>query len=297
MKVGKGDKAVMAFILNKNLSVHSVDLNVKNLEEMMIYYRETIGLSILEESDNYASFGVEADNQILLNLIKTDAYVSQSKKAGLFHTAFLVPERKDLGNILFALLKKEVPIEGAADHGYSEAVYLTDPEGNGIEIYRDKPKEDWDILENGMIKGITAEIDIDGVLASREDQLVDILPAGTCIGHVHLSVTDLNDSQRFYIDILGMQLKYEFGSQARFIASGEYHHHVGLNTWLGTDIEKRDPYDLGLTRFTLGVKSPKELYELKEYLSTRNVDIDDEAETFVTITDPSGIRVTVTTSE
>ncbi|WP_423188743.1 VOC family protein [Alkalibacterium sp. f15] len=287
----------MAFIINKNLSVHSVDLNVEKLEEMTTYYREIIGLSVLEESDNYASLGVKTDNRVLLNLIEVDAGDSRTKKAGLFHTAFIVPTRRDLGNILYALLKKDIPIEGASDHGYSEAIYLRDPEGNGIEIYRDKLKEEWDISENGMIKGITAEIDADGVLASRNDQLTDTLPAGTRIGHVHLAVADLEDSQYFYIETLGMQLKYEFGSQARFIAAGDYHHHIGLNTWLGTDLPKRNQFDLGLTRFTLSVPTSEELTALTEHLSAQGLAIDDEAETFITITDPNGIHVTVTTSD
>lgn len=285
------------FKADDQLTIFSVDLNVKDLKKMTDFYKDVIGLVVLADSDNYASLGIEADDQVLINLIKTDAEPSQRKKAGLFHTAFLVPQRKDLGNILFSLLKKEVPIEGASDHGYSEALYLTDPEGNGIEIYRDKPREDWDILENGMIKGITAEIDADGVIASRDDARIDAMPDGTVIGHVHLSVADLEQSQHFYIDRLGMQLKYEFGSQARFIAAGGYHHHIGLNTWLGRDIEKRDQFDLGLTRFTLSVTSSEELAALKEQLIKENITIDDEAETFITVTDPNGIRVTVTTSE
>ncbi|OJF95362.1 VOC family protein [Alkalibacterium sp. 20] len=287
----------MAFTIDKNLSVHSVDLNVKSLETMTNYYKDKIGLSILEGSDNYASLGVKTDNRVLLNLIEVDAGGTRTKKAGLFHTAFIVPTRRDLGNSLFALLKKEIPIEGASDHGYSEALYLHDPEGNGIEIYRDKPREEWDISENGMIRGITAEIDADGVIASRDDQLVDTLPAGTRVGHVHLAVADLEDSQYFYIDTLGMQLKYEFGSQARFVAAGDYHHHIGLNTWLGTDIPKREQFDLGLTRFTLGVSTNEEMNKVKEHLNARNFTLNDEGGTFITVTDPNGIRVTVTTSE
>lgn len=284
------------FKLDKSSTVHSVDINVTDLETMNAYYKDKIGLSVLEESDDYSSLGIRADNRVLLNLIKTNTADTQTKKAGLFHTAFLVPTRRDLGNVLYALLKKEVPIEGASDHGYSEALYLHDPEGNGIEIYRDKPKSEWDISENGMIKGITAEIDADGVIDSRDDQLIDTLPEGTLIGHVHLSVTDLDESRRFYIDTLGMELKYEFGSQARFIAAGEYHHHIGLNTWSGAQ-NKRDPFDPGLTRFTLSVSTTENLNDLKAYLISQNIVINDESETFITVTDPNGIRVTVTIAE
>lgn len=286
----------MTYMIDQNTSIHSVDLNVINLDLMTSYYTEKIGLSVLEQSDNYASLGIKEENLVLLNLIKIDSDETPTKKGGLFHTAFLLPSRKDLGNVLYALLKKELAIEGASDHGYSEALYLTDPEGNGIEIYWDKPMEEWDILEDGTIKGITAEMDADGVLASRDDQLVTLFPKGTRLGHVHLSVINLQDSQAFYTEIVGMQLKYVFGSQARFIAAGEYHHHIGMNTWLGNDLAVRNQYDRGLTRFTLSVTTTEELKAFRQHLNAHNVKVIDETETFITITDPNGIHVTVTTS-
>jgi len=284
------------FEVDKKLAIHSVDLNVKNLNGMTRYYADKIGLDILEESNNYVSLGIKADGQVLVNLIRTEKQEQQTRKAGLFHTAFLVPTRKDLGNILFALLKKDVPVEGASDHGYSEAIYLTDPEGNGIEIYRDKPKTEWDIADDGTIKGVTEQMDAEGVIASRDDKRVEKMPAGTKIGHVHLSVSDLEASQAFYIDGLGMSLKYEFGRQARFIAAAEYHHHIGLNTWLGAKIPQRERYDSGLTRFTLSVSTEDELERIKEHVSSKNLTIEDSGSTFFTLTDPNGIRVTVTTS-
>lgn len=284
------------FKIDHDLDIHSVDLNVSDLKVMTDYYTENIGLDVLDESNNYASLGIKADDQVLINLIKTEKQDSQAKKAGLFHTAFLVPARKDLGNVLYALLKNEVPVEGASDHGYSEAIYLTDPEGNGIEIYRDKPRTEWDIGEDGTIRGVTEQMDADGVLASRSEVLVDKMPTGTKIGHVHLSVRDLEESQVFYIDVIGMQLKYEFGSQARFIAAADYHHHIGLNTWLGSGIPKRDTYDTGLRRFTLSVSQAEELEKAKEHIISQGISVEDAGDTFFTVQDPNGIRVTLTTS-
>lgn len=285
------------FEIDDKLFIHSVDLNVKDLKTMTTYYSEKIGLDILEESNNYASLGVKADDQVLINLVQTEKEMTQGKKAGLFHTAILVPTRKDLGNVLFSLLNKEIPIEGASDHGYSEAIYLTDPEGNGIEIYRDKPQSEWDIQEDGTIRGVTEQMDADGVIASRDDQLVEKMPTQTKIGHVHLSVTDLKESQDFYTAGLGMSLKYEFGSQARFIAAANYHHHIGLNTWLGAGIPKRGKYDIGLTRFTLSVSSRDELAQTKGHIQTLDIPIEDSGDTFFTVNDPNGIRVTITTAE
>ncbi|MER2064247.1 MAG: VOC family protein, partial [Alkalibacterium sp.] len=142
----------------------------------------------------------------------------------------------------------------------------------------------------------TEQMDAEGVIGSRDDQLVEKMPAGTKIGHVHLSVSDLEESKDFYIDVLGMSLKYEFGSQARFIAAADYHHHIGLNTWLGVNIPKRERYNAGLTRFTLSVSSHDELVKVKEHVLSKGLEIDDSGETFFTLTDPNGIRITVTAS-
>lgn len=267
-------------------------LNVGNLKVMKEYYTEKIGLDILDEKDMQVDLGIRETGKILLVLNQVPSSSLKTRKAGLFHTAFLVPSRRDLGNILFSLLNKEVQIAGASDHGYSEALYLQDPEDNGIELYRDKPKEEWTINPDGTIPGVTEEMDAEGVLNSRDDFPVDSMPEGTIIGHMHLSVSDLDDTHRFYTSVLGLDLKYKFGTQAHFLAAGDYHHHIGINTWAGKGIPERSQEDPGLSLFSLELSSKNDLEKLTQHLNEQKIDYLSE-NNHIILTDPNGINVKV----
>lgn len=279
------------FKIDNELTCGYAQLNVTDLKEMTAYYSDKIGLDVISENEERIELGITETKNTLLVLNKTTADRS-SLKAGLFHTAFLLPTRKDLGNILFSLLNKGVSVDGASDHGYSEAIYLQDPEGNGIEIYRDKPKKEWTINADGTIPGVTEEMDAEGVLKSRDDQPSDRFPQKTIIGHMHLSVRDLNASEAFYRNVLGLSLKYQFGSQARFLAAGKYHHHIGMNTWAGTGLAERTEEDLGLSLFSLNLSSRKTLQSLTDHLTESGHPFLTEADA-VTLTDPNGIHVKV----
>lgn len=279
------------FKLGKDLVIGYAQLNVSDLQKMKDYYIDTIGLDMIEEREGQVALGIEKSGKtlIILNEVSTDR--RSSKKAGLFHTAFLLPTRKDLGNVLYSLLKREIRIDGASDHGYSEAIYLQDPEGNGIEIYRDKPKSEWIINEDGTIPGVTEEMDAEGVLTSRDsDDVSKKLSAGTLIGHMHLSVSDLDESSSFYIEKLGLSLKYNFGAQARFIAAGDYHHHIGMNIWGGKGLSKRSTTDLGLHSFSLELPSKNEFEQLIDHLNVINYDFETN-QNHLLLFDPNGIQI------
>lgn len=175
------------FQLHEQTQIGKVVLKVANLEKMIAFYTQVIGLSLIEKNQQTARLGTT--EKILLELIKVENPLPLTRKTGLFHVAFLLPTRKDLGNTLIHYLQSNAPIDGASDHGYSEALYLTDPEGNGIEVYRDKPKSEWDIREDGEIVGITKEMDAEGVVAAADSQQSSF-PTGTIVGHVHLKVAD-----------------------------------------------------------------------------------------------------------
>lgn len=225
----------------KNWTIEKVSLNVNNLEKMTQYYTEHIGLQIKEQRDNFVSFG-------LLELHQIESK-QKLNTTGLYHFALLVPSEKDLAEILIHLIRTKTPITGAANHGYSQALYLDDPEGNGIEIYADRDVKDWDIRENGEIVGFTKELDVDTLLSQAQQEFSQ-LPELTRMGHVHLKVNDLNETQKFY-ENLGFELKSDFGQQAKFFAVGLYHHHIGTNTWYGKDLEKMKANQLGLREITL----------------------------------------------
>ncbi|MCC5894659.1 MAG: VOC family protein [Alkalibacterium sp.] len=280
------------FKIDNEMACGYAQLNVSHLDQMKEYYAEKIGLAILKEDELQVDLGIKETGTVLIVLKKVATQETGSLKAGLFHTAFLLPTRRDLGNCVFSLLNKDVPIGGASDHGYSEAIYLQDPEGNGIEIYRDKPRDEWTINEDGTIPGVTEEMDAEGVLQSRDEEPTGRLPEGTVIGHMHLSVSDLDETEAFYRETLGLSLKYTYGTQARFLAGGSYHHHIGINTWAGKGLPIREREDLGLSEFSINLSSKTALKKLTDQLSSRGYDIDAEADS-LTLTDPNGIQVIV----
>lgn len=282
-----------SFRIDPKMSLQEVVLKVKELDKLAAFY-EGIGLIRLTETTERITLGVGGSSQPLLILKKIVEPNPRRKVSGLFHTAFLLPSRKDLGNVLYHLLSSKVPIDGASDHGFSEAIYLQDPEGNGIEIYRDKPKEEWDIRPSGRIAGITIQMDADGVLASRDQNPVTVFPENTVIGHIHLSVSDLNQTQSFYLSVLGFDLKDQYGEQARFFAANGYHHHIGTNVWLGKNIAHPGQNDLGLESFSIHLSTAEEGTKLKKQLKLKEVAIFEEHEKSFVITDPNGIKLKTT---
>ncbi|MBL1226840.1 VOC family protein [Enterococcus sp. BWR-S5] len=280
------------FSIDQAVHTGAVSLKTAELDKQIEFYTAIIGLDILSRGQDQVVLGIKEIGAELLFLRKIIPADPQKRTTGLYHTAFLLPTRKDLGNTLFALLKKEAPIIGASDHGYSEAIYLEDPEGNGIEIYRDKPKSDWDIQADGRIAGITVEMDAEGVLASR-DEATDKFPAGTVVGHVHLAVSDLAKTEQFYTEILGLGLKDQFGAQARFFAAGGYHHHIGTNVWTSKDLPAPDEQTVGLDFFTLLVPNQSALAELKENLVREGVKAMKETEDTLVLLDPNGLTVKI----
>ncbi len=155
-------------------------------------------------------------------------------RTGLYHFALLLPDRARLGQLLARLLAQGVRFSGASDHGVSEALYLDDPDGHGIELYRDRPRREWPRTAGGALAMTLDPLDVEGLLAAgRAAPVADGLPAETVMGHVHLHVADLVAAERFYVGLLGFELMQRFAGQALFVAAGGYHHHLGLNVWAG----------------------------------------------------------------
>lgn len=231
------------------ITIKKVSLNVSDLDKLTAFYSDVIGLSILSKNSQQSLLGVGEEG--LLELIQVNTKRNHHE-AGLYHVAFLLPSKKAMGEKIKDFIERQIAITGAADHGYSGALYLDDPEGNGIEIYYDKPVSQWDIQEDGQIVGVTEPLDIQDILEEVTDS-TQTFPSNTKIGHLHLSVADLDDTYRFYHDLLQMDLKYKFGQQALFFASGLYHHHIGANTWNPMVVNKNSRQNLGLVGFELEV--------------------------------------------
>jgi catechol 2,3-dioxygenase len=211
----------------------TVALIVADLARSLRYYTERIGLHVHRQEPGAAWLG--AGGEDLLHLIEQPgARPVQRGRTGLYHFAILTPSRADLGRTLQHLVATETLIDGASDHGVSEALYLTDPDGHGIEIYRDRPSAEWPRL-GGDLRMTLDPLDFRGVAAAAGGNGTPYtgMHSATVIGHVHLHVPEIRAAEAFYVDALGLELMQRFHGQASFVAAGGYHHHLGLNVWAG----------------------------------------------------------------
>jgi catechol 2,3-dioxygenase len=207
-----------------------VHLTVADLRRSLDFYRSTIGLDVLDDEDGRASLG--AGREELLVLHERPGARPAPGHTGLYHFALLLPDRPSLARWLAHAARERVPLQGLSDHYVSEAIYLGDPDGHGIEIYADRPRERWE----GQVgrRMTTLPLDTDALFGELEDPAAeefDGLPRGTTMGHVHLKVADVPAAVAFYRDLLGFEQTAEYGGQAAFFGAGGYHHHVGANTW------------------------------------------------------------------
>jgi catechol 2,3-dioxygenase len=234
----------------ETMRIGGAGLVVRDLAACLAFYRDAIGLSVLSADAAGAVLG--AGGVGFLELIhRPDALEDDPRAAGLFHTAFLLPSRADLADWLAHALTKRVRLEGASDHSVSEAIYLSDPEGNGVEIYADRARALWS-WQGGEVAMGTARLDLDGLIAAHSAHGWRGAPAGTRIGHVHLRVGDVATARRFWMEQVGLDLVRGMPSAA-FLSSGGYHHHIAANTWQSQGAGPRDPRRAGLAYVALAV--------------------------------------------
>lgn len=234
-------------MISESSRVGVVTLRVTKLEEALKFYTEIIGLTVLHTDKNIASLGV--GDTVLVKLVGGAEQKRERGTTGLYHFAILVPTRADLGTVLKHIVDSNYPLQGGADHIFSEAVYLQDPDGNGIEIYRDRPKEKWKVDAKGEFPLVSDQLDTEAILSEAKSWAG--LPLGTTIGHIHLHVDDLEAAEAFYIGEIGLDKTIHIPKQALFVAAGGYHHHIGLNTWAGQGASRPSEYAAGLIEFEI----------------------------------------------
>ena len=249
----------MVYDYNSQIYLAEVALNVKDLESQKAFYHQLLGLEILNQSGNQVLLG--AGGKPLVRLIKTDDISNPKQSYGLYHMALLLPTREDLANVFKHLLDLKIPLVGGADHGYSEAIYLEDLEGNGIELYRDKPEAEWDIREDGRIIGVTEELSAQDIYQLGKEIEPFAIASGTRMGHVHLSIKNSREASVFYQESLGLEDKFTI-PHASWIASGNYHYHLAVNEWGGKNLVRRKHGMMGLAYYVVEVENKEELLKV-----------------------------------
>jgi catechol 2,3-dioxygenase len=217
----------MAFQMPVDASLKGLTLRTHDREPLLGFYRDLLGLS---ESGSDGAITLSPGNGgFTLTLeVNPQAPPRLARSLGLYHFAFLLPTRAALAAILRKLMERGWKVDGASDHIVSEAVYLRDPEGNGIELARDRPKKEWRYT-NGKLAMVTDMLDVDSLLA--DSSTASALHPGTRLGHMHLSVDDLSQGEAFYAGALGLTVTQRTYPGALFLAAGGYHHHLGMNIW------------------------------------------------------------------
>ncbi|HHY87661.1 MAG TPA: VOC family protein [Chloroflexi bacterium] len=246
--------------LDPRTKIGSLALTVSDLDRSLAFYEQTLGFQRLDmdRERQIASLGV--DGTPLVHLAARSGARAVRRAPGLYHFAIRLPDRHSLAWVIYRLANLEAGIQGVADHGVSEAIYLADPDLNGIEIYRDRPREEWPLTEEGELDMVTDPLDLESLLGELGGRKPggDQLPAGTDIGHIHLKVSDVQEAARFYQEIIGLELMQTYGDQAAFLSAGGYHHHVGINEWTSKGAPPPPDGSAGLRWFELRLASPED---------------------------------------
>jgi catechol 2,3-dioxygenase len=236
--------------IHPDTTVGYVHLTIANLDRSLAFYQDILGFQVHRREGATAYLGAGGPDLLLL----TERPEAQpvSGVTGLYHFAILTPSRLALAQSLRHLAETKTSLQGFADHLVSEAIYLADPDGNGIEIYRDRPRSEWP-RQNGQLQMASDPLDIEGILAELEAQPEPWtgLSPQTTLGHIHLHVATIPEAEAFYCDVLGFDLMLHYGPSAGFVSAGGYHHHIGFNTWAGVNAPPPPPGAIGLRYFTI----------------------------------------------
>jgi len=272
----------------------SLDLRVAGRDRMLDFYTRDLGLALLDQDDHALRLGPGTDRPLLTLHLDPSARPAPGRTTGLYHFAILLPSRRDLARALRNLLQHGYPLQGAADHLVSEALYLADPEGNGIELYADRPRAAWP-RQDGRLRMATDPLDFEGLMAElSQDQAPWIgMPPTTIIGHVHLRVAGIDAAESFYQDVLGFDLVTRYGASASFLSTDGYHHHIGLNTWIGEGAPPPPPGSQGLRHFSVVLPDGGELERTLERARAAGLPVEQIPDGYL-LRDPSQNGVVLT---
>ena len=270
-------------VLPATLRLGAVHLTVSDLDRSVAFYQDAIGLRVQRRADAVAGLGAGGEELVVLH--EEPGARPAGRHAGLYHYALLYPSREELARAVQRLVVTSTGISGASDHGVSEAIYLPDPDGNGIELYADRPRDAWPPAPPGERIGMfTRALDVHDLLgAVAGEEPVRHAAEGLRMGHMHLHVGDLEAARAFYVDVIGLEAMASMPS-ALFLAAGGYHHHLGANTWRGEGVGPAPAGTVGLLEWTL-VLEPEALTGVRARIAAAGLG-DGEV-----VSDPWGIRL------
>jgi len=251
-----------AFRIPEKTRIGHVVLGVTNLEESLRFWKDRLGFRAEPQEGEKAALLYPQKGAEWLLALKEDARFPQDEHStGLYHVAFRLPSRKDLGRLFRSLSEAGMPIGGLSDHGVSEALYLEAPDGIGAEFYIDRPREAW-TFSRGQLVMVTKPLESRRLLAEAEGPW-EGMPEGTLVGHVHLRVSNLDKAKAFYNGLLGLSVTQKNYPGALFFAAGDYHHHVGTNIWDSRNAPPPPQQAAGLRRFSLVLPAREDVESLK----------------------------------
>ena len=273
--------------LPSTLRLGAVHLTVSDVDRSVAYYEDDIGLELHHREDGVARMGVGEED--LLVLYEEPGARRAGRHAGLYHYALLFPSREELARAALRLASRKTPIQGASDHGTHEAIYLPDPDGNGIELAADRPRELWPRPLD--YAGGPHPLDLDGLLATvASEEVSGEAGPGLVVGHVHLHVGDLERGLAFYRDVLGFELMTFMPGAAAFVAAGGYHHHLGFNVWRGEGVPPVPEGRVGLRHWTVVLEDPEEVAAVDGRIREAGI-ATEKREGGILVRDPWGIAV------
>jgi catechol 2,3-dioxygenase len=283
------DSAALPPMLPATLRLGAIHLTVSDLDRSVAFYEGAIGLRLHRREDRVAAMGVGEEDLIVL--YEDPGAQRAGQHAGLYHYALLFPSREELARAALRLAGTRTPIQGASDHGTHEAIYLPDPDGNGIELAADRPREAWPDLANPGWDGGPRPLDMDALLATvaGEQPRREAAP-GLAIGHVHLHVGDVERGLAFYRDVIGFDVVMYFPPQAAFVSAGGYHHHLAFNIWRGEGVPPVPEGRVGLRHWTVVLEDREEVAAVSERIREAGITPEEREGGFL-VRDPWGIAV------
>jgi catechol 2,3-dioxygenase len=273
--------------------VSKVSLRVLDLNKAVAFYKNILKMSVMNQNEIQTDLSANGKDVLLTLYQLNNGSKKPPRTTGLYHFALLLPNRKELGKILNHLIQHQVPLQGASDHGISEAIYLSDPEGNGIEIAVDTLPETWKWKHGQLdVFADNGPMDVKAVLNASQSEPFERLPSDTIIGHIHLHGSELKNIRTFYEKGLGMDVVIDLPRQALFFSYGKYHHHLAVNVWNGIGAMTPPSYSAGLMNFELRLPNDLSLHDIES--NFKNLEIPYSiTEKGIAVSDPSGNNVLI----